>query len=252
MGAVVCDNSLPELSPPMYLCFYNTAYSAAFSQQDEAMVHHLLPHLNRSLRVRWKIAHEQQKWQLREQALNCIGSAILLLDSTGHVLFANKKAEIMFRQSNDLKLYNSRLSSQDINNNIAIRLAVQKAQAGFGSTVRIDDGHEGRLRVLTFSPVSAQISDSLFTPARIIVILSEPDMADIGDLTAFAKLYKLTAAETRVLKQLLQQQGTKEIAETLHISMPTLRTQLSALFAKTNTKNQRELIRFCLAHSITR
>jgi DNA-binding CsgD family transcriptional regulator len=77
-----------------------------------------------------------------------------------------------------------------------------------------------------------------------MVIITEPDQYASADLADFARLYRLTTAETRVLKQLLQQQSTKAICETLHIGMTTLRSQLSALFAKTHTQNQRELIQF--------
>jgi DNA-binding CsgD family transcriptional regulator/PAS domain-containing protein len=248
MGAVVCDASLPKQSPPMYLCFYNTAFAEAFSQQDEALVRHLLPHLHRALRVRWKITHEQQLSQLREHALNSIGSAILLLDTNGRILFANQKAELLLSQSVNPTVLNGRLCSQDIDKNNAIKQALRQAQAGLGTTLRLDDGGTIGLRVLTFSPISPKSSDKLSTPARILVMISEPEIAAPDELAEFAKLYRLTAAETRVLTQLLQQQGTKEIAGALHVSMPTLRTQLSALFAKTNTKSQRELIRFCLAH----
>lgn len=69
-----------------------------------------------------------------------------------------------------------------------------------------------------------------------------------GNLESFAKLYRLTPAEIRVLKQLLIHENTRDIAEALHVSMKTLRTQLSALFAKTQTKNQRELVKFYLSH----
>jgi DNA-binding CsgD family transcriptional regulator len=68
----------------------------------------------------------------------------------------------------------------------------------------------------------------------------------------FAQLYRLTPAETRVLEQLLLKESTQEIAEALQIGIKTLRTQLSALFAKTQTKNQRELVKFYLSHPMTR
>jgi len=88
-------------------------------------------------------------------------------------------------------------------------------------------------------------------PTRVLVIISEPEKPNPGDLSAFAKLYKLTASETRILNYLMQQNDTKEIAETLHINMTTLRSHLSALFAKTNTKNQHGLIKFCLSHHLS-
>jgi DNA-binding CsgD family transcriptional regulator len=73
----------------------------------------------------------------------------------------------------------------------------------------------------------------------------------MGNLGGFAKLYRLTSAETRVLEQLLVKENTQEIAEALQISIKTLHTQLSALFAKTQTKNQRELVKYYLSHPTT-
>lgn len=85
-------------------------------------------------------------------------------------------------------------------------------------------------------------------PTRIMVMITQPDKPAYGDLDGFARLYHLGAAETRVLKHLLQQQTPHEIADALCVSINTVRTQLKALFAKTRTKNQRELIQFCLSH----
>lgn len=248
MAAVVCDASIPEQLPPLYLCLYNNTFAEAFSQQDEALVSHLLPHLHRALRIRWKIADDQQVRQLREQALDSIGTAILLLDTMGRILFANQKAELLLRQGGNPTVRHGRLCCLDVDKNNAIKHALRQAQAGIGRTLRLDNINTIGLRVATFSPISAKNSDYLTTPARVMVMITDPDKPAPGDLYSFSQLYRLTAAETRVLKYLLQQHGTKEIAETLHISMTTLRSQLSALFAKTNTKNQRELIRFCLAH----
>ncbi len=249
MGTIVCDASIPEHLPPMYLCLYNHAFTEAFSQQDEDLMRYLVPHLHRALRVRWKIANEQQVSHLREEVLEHINTAILLLDSTGLILFANQKAEQLLRTGGHPTELNGRLCSLDGDKNNALKQALRQAQAGIGSTVRFDNGDAIGARVATFSPISAKRSEYLSMPTRILVMISKPDKPAPSDLSAFAKLYKLTAAETRVLKYLLQQQSTKEIAETLHINMTTLRSQLSELFAKTNTKNQRELIRFCLSHN---
>jgi DNA-binding CsgD family transcriptional regulator len=81
-----------------------------------------------------------------------------------------------------------------------------------------------------------------------MVIISEPNKLMGGELGAFGKLYGLTNAETLVLTHLLQQRNTNEIAEALQISIHTLRTHLKAMFAKTCTRNQRELVNFCRSH----
>jgi DNA-binding CsgD family transcriptional regulator/PAS domain-containing protein len=248
MSAILFDESTPEQSPPMHLSFFKMAFADAFSQQDERLIRHVLPHLQRALRIRWKLACERQRCQLHEQALDQIAAAVILLDDAGRLLFANRKAEWLLRQGGNPTVIKGCLCGLDAYENNAIKRALCQARAGIGTTIRLDNAASVGTRVATFSPITAAKSEQLPAATRIIVMLTEPDKPDPGDLGAFARIYRLTAAETRVLKHLLQQQSPHEIAETLHISIKTVRTQLSALYAKTHVKNQRELIGFCLSH----
>lgn len=249
MGVVVFDESTLKQSPPLFLSLYKGPFAEAFNQQDERLVRHLLPHLQRALRIRWKLAGEQQMRELREQALEQVAAAVILLDTTGRLLFANQKAEWLLRQSGNPTVINGCLCGLDAYENNAIKYALRQAREGIGSTLRLGNAPPIGTRIATFSPITETRSEQLPIPTtRIMVMITEPDKPDPGDLSSFAQLYRLTVAETRVLKHLLQQQSPHEIAETLHVGIKTVRTQLSALFAKTHTKNQRELIQFCLSH----
>jgi DNA-binding CsgD family transcriptional regulator len=59
----------------------------------------------------------------------------------------------------------------------------------------------------------------------------------------FARLYKLTGAELRVLLALAQGLGAKDAAAMLGISEPTVRTHLQRIFSKTDTTRQADLLR---------
>jgi DNA-binding CsgD family transcriptional regulator len=117
--------------------------------------------------------------------------------------------------------------------------------------LRLDNPAPIGTRIATFSPITTRKTEQLYLPTRILVMITEPEKPASGHLGGFAQLYRLTPAETRVLEQLLVKESTQEIAETLQIGIKTLRTQLSALFAKTQTKNQRELVKFYLSHPMT-
>ncbi|TIR37685.1 MAG: helix-turn-helix transcriptional regulator, partial [Mesorhizobium sp.] len=60
---------------------------------------------------------------------------------------------------------------------------------------------------------------------------------------AFARLYKLTGGELRVLLALAQGLSGKEAADMLGISEPTVRTHLQHIFCKTDTPRQSDLLR---------
>lgn len=60
--------------------------------------------------------------------------------------------------------------------------------------------------------------------------------------------YELTEKEQRVLKNLIHGKTIKEIAETSFISENTVKTHLKALFRKTDTKSQADIVRLVLTH----
>lgn len=221
--------------------------SGPYTESEITLYHRLMPHLQRALRIHWRILQEQEARSLSETALDRMSQAVALFDDSGRVLFANRQAEAIFRDGSGPTAVNQRLTAarrQDADN---IRESLRHACQGFGSSLRLADAGTGRQWVITFVPLPTSIL-ALSHDAHVMALIAEPGKPTAGDLGDFAKLYRLTSAETRVLKQLLVQESTQEIADTLQISIKTLRTQLSALFAKTETKNQRDLVKFYLSH----
>lgn len=250
MCTVLYDGSTLEQSPQMLLSYFNPPAAEAFSQQDERLMRYLLPHLQRALCIRWKLANEQLNCRWRELALDEIAAAVILLDAAGKAVFVNRQTEALLRAGGNPALRNGCLCGRDSGANAAITQALRQAKDGIGSTLRFCNPYPIGTRIATFSPLSPAQSEHLGTPTRILVMMTEPEQPALNNIDAFAKLYRLTGAEARVLTQLLQQHSTAEIAETLHVSINTLRTQLKALFAKTDTKSQKELVRFYFSHPI--
>jgi DNA-binding CsgD family transcriptional regulator len=246
---VNCDRDLGETAP-VFLNFFRTGSAEAFNNDEQKLISHLLPHIQRALLIHTKLTNEQQMRNLREQALEQIATAILLMDDRGHVIFANQKAELLLHQGSDLKIRKGNLCCSEARNNNAIKHALVQAKNGIGSALKLNNPQLNEDRVIIFSPLRTVNSDIKNSNAYILVMLADPAKPFYDHLQAFAALYKLTRAETRVLKHLLELQTTQEMAEILHVSMNTLRTQIKALFLKTNTKNQRELTRFCLSHPL--
>lgn len=59
----------------------------------------------------------------------------------------------------------------------------------------------------------------------------------------FVKYFAITPAECRVLMLLVQGHSLSDAADWLGCSLPTVKTHLSRLFAKTSTKTQTQLVR---------
>jgi DNA-binding CsgD family transcriptional regulator/PAS domain-containing protein len=222
-----------------------------YTESEIALYRRLMPHLQRALRIHWRLSLEQEMRSLREHALDRMNQAVALLDGDGKVLFANRQAEAIFREGSGPLVINQRLTAAGAQDAAVIRESLYQARQGSGGSMEVKGIGTGQRWMITFIPLPSAFAQTLTEEARIMALLAEPGKLATGNLGSFAKLYRLTPAETRVLEQLLVKESTQEIAEALQISIKTLRTQLSALFSKTQTKNQRELVKFYLSHPIT-
>jgi DNA-binding CsgD family transcriptional regulator len=81
------------------------------------------------------------------------------------------------------------------------------------------------------------------------VFTKDPVHAPLMPGEAFARLYKLTGGELRVLLALAQGLGATEAADMLGISEATVRSHLQRIFSKTDTPRQADLLR--LLHNAT-
>jgi DNA-binding CsgD family transcriptional regulator len=76
-----------------------------------------------------------------------------------------------------------------------------------------------------------------------VVVYREISNARTGPLNAMSRSYGLTEAELRLLGELLEGGGLKQVADRLGVSLNTVKTQLGSLFSKTGAKRQAELVR---------
>ena len=89
-------------------------------------------------------------------------------------------------------------------------------------------------------PITAFGSD-LFSPGRVILLLTDLTSAQRLDTTRLSIAFGLTTAEAKLTAQLAGGGGIDAAAASLGVSRETARSQLKAVFAKTNTRRQAEL-----------
>ena len=112
------------------------------------------------------------------------------------------------------------------------------SHCGYGLEVSADD--EGPPLHLCVRPLAGGAGVARGSRMAVYVIdpRHQPDIN--GEL--LRRVYGLSPAEIRVMRELMQGHSAETIAEMLGISVYTVRTHLKNLFAKTGTKRQGELI----------
>jgi DNA-binding CsgD family transcriptional regulator/PAS domain-containing protein len=209
----------------------------------------LAPHVCRTLAISDALDIRAVQSEMLERTLDALVAGVFLTARDGRVVYMNAAAKRQIDTGNAIRIVNNRLSPTDAVARAALSKAIE--QAGHDDvdmdmtahSLAIPDA-EGAGYVATFLSVDRGQRRSVLAPfaASCAVFMQDPIQAPLMPGEAFARLYRLTGGELRVLLALAQGVGGKEAADMLGIGEPTVRTHLQRIFAKTGTSRQTQLL----------
>jgi DNA-binding CsgD family transcriptional regulator len=177
-------------------------------------------------------------------AFEASGSAAVLLDRRGDVLRLNGKAHSMLGP--DLQIIQKRLISSDRDGTAALDRAIQDL------IWRLDGPsllapvvlrrQEGRPILAYPSRVEGMLANDVFVHCRIAIVLCDLGARAGPAETDLMNTFHLTPSEAKLATRLAAGASLAEAARALHIASGTARTQLKAIFAKTDTNKQGALV----------
>jgi DNA-binding CsgD family transcriptional regulator len=177
-------------------------------------------------------------------ALNCMLQPALGIDRNGRVLDVNRRANDLF--DDDIRVQNRRLVVRDsfartlldqlINR---LRIISDLEECPLNSiAIRRDGKHPVVLRAF---PIHGGAREP-FLGARALLTLTPLGPKEPAPQALLAQAFALTPAEARIAVIIAQGASPEHAAEVLAISRETARNQLKAVFAKTGTHRQSELV----------
>ena len=207
----------------------------AFSGDEVMLMRTVQAHLRHVLQLRRQLRQQQAQTLLLQGALNALGFPILICSMRGHVVSANATGQQWLRQPSCLLATAEHLPAP-------ARRVLEQACGHAVPTPRTAAWQQpdGDLMIaLPFAPVSAAASEAL----ALVVIQGLRWRNAVPD-TLLRSLFGLTPAEIRLVHHLMQHdEPLTVIAGQMHLSLNTLRTQLKAIFQKTHTSRQSDLLR---------
>ena len=178
------------------------------------------------------------------EALDAVGFGAVLLSTSGHVIQANDEA--LRHVGGQITLVHGRLALQDRNAAEALRQFLRTVQDDPLEAARREhllrlprDGQ--RPLVARAFPVLPPLRGLLEGAAALVVLLN-PDEHPCPTATALQKTFGLSRGEVLVALHLIRGDSLREIAAARDVSIGTVRVQLKAIFAKTQTSRQSELV----------
>lgn len=201
----------------------------------QRLLQRLAPHLLRAARLSNHVKALSHGIQQRNILLDNSPTPVWLTDSEGHLLHCNRAAEAVLRSPvRPLVVKGQRLCRPSQDN--ALRALLSRAASpGHAGILPLEKGGEQQLLA---TPVAAHAPcNATFQRPLVMLTLLQKPRASI-----LVQLFKLSPAENRLAELLAQGLKPDECADALCVSINTVRSQLRAIFQKTGTSRQSELI----------
>lgn len=223
--------------------------AGAFSADEQALSHALLPHLRRAIIIANRLNVFDAADAASLDAFERLGAGVLLVDARRTIRFANGVAETMLEVGDGLSSTGGRLwaggaSDQRLARAIADAAGQGRYAAGRTATlVAVPRANSPNPLSVAVSPYS-EARRSLFDGGPLaLVIVGMPDRRAAFPVEALRDLYDFTPAEARLAVALCNGTSLADHARASGVALTTARTHLTSIFLKSGENRQADLIR---------
>jgi DNA-binding CsgD family transcriptional regulator/PAS domain-containing protein len=221
-----------------------------YQQREISLFKLLSPHVCRALVISDALDIRALRSEMLERTLDGLIAGVFLTARDGRVVYMNAAAERQIKTGNSIRIVNNRIFPTDPVARAALSKAIDEMSRDdidmdmSEHSLALPDT-DGAGYIATLLSVDRGQRRGIIAPfaASVAVFTKDPFEAPLMPGEAFARLYRLTGGELRVLLALAQGLGAKEAADMLGISEPTVRTHLQHIFFKTDTPRQSDLLR---------
>lgn len=221
---------------------------ARFTDKDLRQMALLSPHICRALLISDAFDLRTIAASRLEQTVDQLSTGIFLAEDDGRISYMNSSAEGILKAGGALKSANGRLTAAEPAARDRLAYALAQSVAGkaphqTGQHAIALPGEEGGL-IANVLPLQWRNGRNPLAPlpGAAAVFVQDPAAGATPHLQAFATLYGLSAAEERVLEQIVTGRSPQEAAAELGVSIATIKTHLQKIFAKTGTRRQVGLV----------
>jgi DNA-binding CsgD family transcriptional regulator len=243
----------PRLFPRVHMSIYRPNSSDAFEPKAEELLQAPTPHLRRALDLGFRVADLRCRARGKLEALNRLDFAVAGLDRDGSIAFMNAQAERILAQNDGLATRHDCVVAADHDDNERLWQLLRntigarnKGRAAPGGWLAVTRPSNRRPYAVTVAPGPGLPRVAGIPAAWALVFITDPEMQ--RELPAYraVRLYGLTPSEVQLAVSLASGMTLTEYAESVGLSMHTVRSTLKQVFSKTGTHRQADLVRLLL------
>jgi DNA-binding CsgD family transcriptional regulator len=221
----------------------------AFEKADSTLLKRVIPHLARATAIFHRTLSLEAKVRLGQGALDLVPWLVILADAQARVLFMNEPAEAAVRTGDGFRLRGGKLVSSSAKGTEQLHHSIRRAvvesldrSSGQASSVvvprREDRGSYAALIARLPRALEGLLANA--TPA-VMIVATDPLSQAMPPEGMLRQLYGLTTAEARVAVDIANGLTIDEIAMRCGVGRETIRTQMKAVFGKTDCRRQAEV-----------
>lgn len=247
----ICGTIYQDMGRTVQLLVQRTRGQGYYTEEDTAFVNDLVPHLQHSFLLASQVAHSRTRAEAIAMAAEGETLPFVLLDCSLRPIYCNTSAEALLSTETTLMLTNGQLRVVDGLRNQCLQRLLQECLAAAdsrvfhtaGDTLEVPRPDSSSLHLLV-RPIHPDIPIlGVNRAGYVAVYMFDPKAGIALNRERLRSVYSLSEAEIRVAEALIATPNPAEVAKCCFISLHTVRSHLKAIFAKTETKSQAELVK---------
>lgn len=217
------------------------------TDEDLAILRLLAPHIRRSVTISDLLDMKSIEAQALGSTLDGLAVGVVIVGDEGRILHGNEAARRMLAKGFPIVSSGGRLATLQSRKTAELRQAIALAganeagmgKAGIGIALTDDATRAATAHVL---PLARGDRRRLVPRATAAVFVMPADAPGPMDVALVARMFALTPAEERLLRNLASGADVGEASMTLGISLATAKTHRTRLFAKLGVKRRADLL----------
>lgn len=220
--------------------------SVPFSQADRDRFAVLVGHISRAQAIARQLDSLKAGIDAHETAVNTLKVGIVSISLNAKVLYANELALSWLDKQAGLTIKNGQLDSMSMSVQQHLATMLDLAKVGIGHRWTLTQSLAGpALTIKSLPLLLAEATPGLpndLSTGKVLLLLTETNATPTNAYEQYAKSYRLTPQECKVLQGLVAGYSLKEIAERHQVGYNTVRSQLASLLQKTDCHRQKDLL----------
>lgn len=243
-----------HLQTKVYL--YRSGRTGAFTRADIGAFARLARHLQNAVRVARRLSFEDARSSEALEVLEHVRFGVIFLNQRGRVTHANRFAQQLLELRDGLVVDDGTLSAAHRSDSAAladtIRAALRLRNGGTDEPVPalVHRGGDKRPLSVLALPLSPRREAPFPTVRRaaVALLVTDPDLEAVEPADTLRRRYKFGATEARLAMSLSRGMPLRAAADSAGLTYETARWYLKAMFQKTGTSRQVDLVRLLLNH----